>query len=420
MAETRTTGGCCRVLLSWMAYAFVALSFGITLLVARIGKAIPRRHWLPTGRVLVTGTFYNTNWYVSHVTPLSRSGAKEVILVGDEPQVPIDGVRFACPPWWVSRIITRAVAKLIWMIVAGLRYKPDLYMGYHLFPGACSALIAARLLGRPACYQMTGGPVEVIGGGSGSENALTTRLAGPSAFLERMATAAIRRFDLVVVRGHKARDFLAERGVPGTITIITGSVCQPQTVAPSRSNDLVFVGRMTELKQPLQFVEVLAAVRREVPCIRAAMIGDGPLLVAVRQRAAELQVADCLDLLGKRRNVQTILSDSKVFVLPSRSEGMSIAMAEAMAAGAVPVVADVGELDDLVEDGINGYLVEPDNITQYAARISSLLRDPALRSRCSQAAVAAAARHCGVEAVAALWRRHLDETIKRVLGATLG
>jgi glycosyltransferase involved in cell wall biosynthesis len=408
------------MLLSYLAYAFLALSFGFTLLVARLGRAIPRRQGRHTGRILVTGTFYNTNWYVSHLMPLSRSGAQEVILVGDESQVPVDGVRFACPPWWFSRVMTRAAAKLIWMIVVGLRCKPDLYMGYHLFPGACSALIAARLLGRPACYQMTGGPVEVIGGGSGSENALTTRLAKPSALLERMATAVIRRFDLVVVRGQKARDFLAERGIPGTIAIITGSVCQPQTVAQKRSYDLVFVGRMTELKQPRQFVEIVAAVRREVPSIRAAMIGDGSLLDVVRQRAAELQVADCLDLLGKRSNVQTVLSESKVFVLTSRSEGMSIAMAEAMAAGAVPVVADVGELGDLVENGVNGYLIEPDNIAQYAARIVSLLQDPALWTRLSQAAAAAATRRCSVEAVAALWRRHLDETIKRAPGATFG
>jgi glycosyltransferase involved in cell wall biosynthesis len=400
-----------------LAYAFLALSFAVALLAARLGKAIPRRRRRLTGRILLTGTFYNTNWYISHVTPLARSGVKEVVLVGDEPQVPIERVRFSCPPRWLSALMTRAAAKILWMLAAGFRYKPDLYMGYHLFPGACSALIAARLFGRPACYQMTGGPVEVLGGGSASENAISSRLMGPSAFLERMATAVVRQFDLVVVRGRKALDFLAERDVVGRVAIITGSIDQLQTAGSARSFDLVFVGRMTELKQPLQFVEIVAAVRREIPCIRAAMVGDGPLLDSVRQRAAELQVADCLSLFGKRNDVQTILSDSKVFVLTSRSEGMSIAMAEAMAAGAVPVVADVGELSDLVTEGVNGSLVTPGDTAQHARRIVPLLSDVGLWSRCSAEAVRAAALYCGLDVVSAQWKRCLSEITGAWVGA---
>lgn len=402
-----------RSLVSCMAWAFLALCFGVTLLVARIGKAVPRRRWRPTGRVLVSGTFYNTNWYISHVTPLSQSGMNEVILVGDEPQTPIEGVRFACPPRWVSRVITRAAAKLMWMILSGLRSRPDLYMGYHLFPGACSALIAARLLGRPACYQMTGGPVEVIGGGSGSENALSSRLSGPSAFLERLATAVIREFDLVVVRGHKAKEFLVERGVVGTVAIITGSVRQPQAVASARKFDLVFVGRMTEIKQPIQFVEIVAAVKCKVPSVRAAMVGDGPMLDAVHQRATQLQVADCIDILGKRSDVETILSNSKVFVLTSGSEGMSIAMAEAMAAGVIPVVADVGELGDLIRNGADGFLVTPNDTEQHAQRIVSLLSDVDLWSRCSAEAVKTATQRCSVDVVSAQWRQSLAEVVDK-------
>jgi glycosyltransferase involved in cell wall biosynthesis len=417
MAEPKTTGSLCRALVSCVAHAFLALSFGITLLVARLARALPKRRWRPTGRILLTGTFYNTNWYLSHITPLARSGVKEVILVGDEPQVPIERVRFSCPPRWLSALMTRAAAKMIWMLAAGFRYKPDLCMGYHIFPGACSVLIVARLLGRPACYQMTGGPIEILGGGIHAENQIASRLARPSAFLERLAVDVIRQFDLVIVRGSKAKAFLAEQGLNGNLAVITGSVAPVVSPAMAdRPYDLIFVGRLTELKQPFQFVEIVAAVRREVPSVRAVMVGDGPLTDAVRRWATELQVDGQIDFAGKSNEAPAIMAKSKVFVLTSRSEGMSIAMAEAMAAGAVPVVANVGDLPDLVEDGTSGFLVMPNDVAAYAARITSLLADRDLWSRCSEEASRTALQQCGVDVVSEHWKQRLAETIGAWLG----
>jgi len=360
---------------------------------------------------MVTGTFHNPGWYLSHVVPLTRCGMEEVILVVDEPQAPLEHVRFVCPPRWIAKVLSRAVAKALWMVVAGLRFRPDLYIGYHILPGACSALIAARLLGRPACYQMTAGPVEIIGGGFHAQTRITRNLAQPSASLERLAMAVVRQFELVVVRGSKARTFLSERGLNGTVAVITGSVNSRLATNGHRPLGLAFVGRLEEDKQPVQFVEITAAVRRTFPEVRAVMLGAGSLMDAVRRRADELGVADCIDILGKRNDVEAFLVTSKVFVLTSRSEGLSIAMAEAMAAGAVPVVANVGELGDLVKDGVNGFLVEPNNLEQYADRIVALLSDANLWQRCSAAARESAARACSVNIVSRLWQHHLEEVV---------
>lgn len=402
-----------RGMVSLVAYGVLLAAYALTLLAAAVGALIPHRRWRRTGCIAVTGTFHNPGWYLSHVVPLSRSGVEEVILVVDEPQAPLERVRFVCPPRWVAKVLGRAVAKAVWMVVAGLCYRPDLYMGYHILPGACSALVAARLFGRPACYQMTGGPIEILGGGLHNESWLTSSLARSSPFLERLATAVVRQFDLVVVRGTKAKAFFATRGPNGVVAIIIGSVRlrrQPAT-ATERPFDLVFAGRLTEIKQPLQLVEITAAVRRCIPSLRAVVIGDGPLMDAMRQRAAELQVGDRILFHGKCEDTEPIIARSKVFVLTSRSEGMSIAMAEAMAAGAVPVVADVGELSDLVEDGINGFLVEPNNLEQHAERIIALLSDPGLWQRYSAAARESAARTCSINVVSEQWRHHLEEVV---------
>jgi glycosyltransferase involved in cell wall biosynthesis len=402
-----------RGIVSLVAYGTLLAAYALTLLVAAVGSLIPHRRWKRTGRIAVTGTFHNPGWYLSHVVPLTRSGVKEVILVVDEPQAPLERVRFVCPPRLVAKVLSRAVAKALWMVVAGLRYRPDLYMGYHILPGACSALVAARLFGRPACYQMTGGPIEILGGGLHNESWLTSSLARSSPFLERLATMVVRQFDLVVVRGTKARAFCTARRPNGVVAIVTGSISarrQP-AAATKRPFDLVFAGRLTEIKQPLQLVEITAAVKRCIPSLQAVVIGDGPLMEAMRQRADALQVADRILFYGKCEDMEPILAGSKVFVLTSRSEGLSIALAEAMAAGAVPVVADVGELSDLVEDGANGFLVEPNELAQYVDRIVTLLSSPALWERYSSAAREAAARACGINVVSEQWRHHLEEVV---------
>ena len=107
------------------------------------------------------------------------------------------------------------------------------------------------------------------------------------------------------------------------------------------------------------------------------------------------------------------LACSKIFVLPSRYEGLAIAMMEAMAAGTVPVVADVGDLGDLVIDGVNGYLVEPNNIDEYIKRVVLLLQDQALWRKYSLRAIEDANKRCDVEVISGKWRYHLREVVTK-------
>jgi glycosyltransferase involved in cell wall biosynthesis len=102
------------------------------------------------------------------------------------------------------------------------------------------------------------------------------------------------------------------------------------------------------------------------------------------------------------------LRQAKVFVLTSRSEGMSIALMEAMGCGVPAVAADVGELSDVVVSGINGWLVRPNDLEGYVQRISELLDDPVRWQRLSNAAREAATEMSGIENVARRWRVCLE------------
>jgi glycosyltransferase involved in cell wall biosynthesis len=370
----------------------------------------------------VIGRFDSENWFLSHIGPLARVATQGVVVVTEKPlAVTVDKVRFFCAPQRAQKLLGRMLTKFIWLWRAGRQYKPDIFIGYHIFPGALTALIVARIFGRPACYQMTGGPVEVLGGGVDTENPLMRRLGRPSSLIERLALAVVRQFDVVVVRGEKARTFLRERNVQGHVAVITGSIdCPPPQEGSERPYDLIFVGRVAEIKQPLSFVDIVGQVKIEVPSVRAAVVGDGPLLEAMQERARELQLEKNIEFLGKQFDVDRFVRGSKTFILTSRSEGLSIAMAEAMAVGAVPVVADVGELGDLVKSRVNGYLAPADQLSAYSSSIVRLLQDQELWMRLSRAAIQDAARHSGIEFVAKKWAETLLLVCARVGREQLG
>lgn len=402
-----------------VATGLLGFVYGAAAWLSRVlSRQIRRRH----GRVrpsreciLVIGTFHNPNWFRSHLRPLARSGLGEVVLVCDEPVEAMDGVRFECPPRWMASALSRAGAKLVWSLRCALRYRPDIYVGYHIFPCAVIALVVARVFRRPACYQDTSGPLELEGGGWHAENPVLRALQGPSPLMERLAWAVVREFDSVVVRGSGAEKYIRATGYRRRIAVITGSVeaHRKSRAWSERSYDLAFVGRLTEYKRPDRFVAVAAAVAAQRPGTRAVLIGTGPDADALRSQVHRLGLGSSVELTGQRSDVEELLGRSRVFVLTSRWEGLSIAMLEAMTAGAVPVVADVGDLSDLIEDGMNGYLVEPDDIDRYANRCLRLLDDEQAWRRCSANAVVSALAHSGVDGVALRWRHHLRGVMAR-------
>ncbi len=396
------------------AIALLSLIYGAAWLLSRVLDRRGQGAWRESGRILAIGTFYNPNWILSHIQPLARSGVGQVILVCD-PAVaamaaaPLAKVRFECPPRWMAAVLTRAGAKLVWSLRCAFRYRPDLYMGYHIFPAAVSALLVARLFNRPACYQATSGPLELEGGGWHAENPLLAALQRPSRLVERLVSALVREFDSVIVRGSGAERYVRRIGYRGHLAIITGSVVPagPWQDYASRPIDVVFVGRLIEVKKPERFVAAIAEAAKALPALRAVMIGDGPDAEALKARARELGIAPNLEFLGQRSDVDRLLAQARVFLLTSRWEGLSIAMLEAMAAGAVPVVSNVGDLPDLVADGATGFIVAQDDIAGYARRCVQLLSDEPTWTAFSRGAMGSSLERSGIDAIAQRWHLHL-------------
>lgn len=154
------------------------------------------------------------------------------------------------------------------------------------------------------------------------------------------------------------------------------------------------VGRMQPIKDPLNLVEAFLALRQlcpdEWPRLRLAMLGGGPLLDSARELLARAGAAHQAWLPGDRSDVATLLPQFDLFALPSRTEGISNTLLEAMACGCAPVATDVGGNPELVAHGVNGLLVPPQDSDALAGALARLISEPALRQRLAEASLARA------------------------------
>jgi glycosyltransferase involved in cell wall biosynthesis len=143
-----------------------------------------------------------------------------------------------------------------------------------------------------------------------------------------------------------------------------------------------FLARMHEQKHPEAMAEALAALRESGREFRGALVGDGPLLDAVRERVEERGLGDAVVVLpyaGQR--AANVLDNFDVYALPSRWEALPIGIMEAMDLGLPVVATDVGGVAEMVLDGRTGLVVPPNDPDALLAALQRVVDEPELRTR---------------------------------------
>ena len=146
------------------------------------------------------------------------------------------------------------------------------------------------------------------------------------------------------------------------------------------------VGRLVELKNHRLVIDALATLASRLPELQLVLMGGGPLSQELQAHAARCGLADRVTMTGERSDVRALLPALDIFALPSRSEGMSIALIEAASAGLPIIATRVGGNTTLVRDEETGLLVPSDDLTSLVGAIERLARDGELRRRLGGAA----------------------------------
>jgi glycosyltransferase involved in cell wall biosynthesis len=196
--------------------------------------------------------------------------------------------------------------------------------------------------------------------------------------------------DIIANSAAAARDIQAVYGVPAakcrTLSYLIPD--PPHHNDGNAANLVLCVGRLNRSKGQETLLRAAPRIRQAVPDVTIEFVGDGPERGAYERLAAELGVRDCCRFAGARSLTETLVRQSQaaVSVTTSRSEALGLACIEAQAAGTPVVASAVDGLAEVVRDGDTGYLVPPDDPDALAARVITLLTNPALRRRFGQRA----------------------------------
>jgi len=158
---------------------------------------------------------------------------------------------------------------------------------------------------------------------------------------------------------------------------------------PNIGGPAVMVGRLGPEKDVETLLTAMATVVKEEPDFCLEVVGDGECLSQLKNIASQLGLNGKVKFLGHVDDIAGLLSRASLFVLPSVTEGISLAALEAMASGLPVVLTRVGGNVEIVDEAQTGLLVSKKSPDELACAIMKLLRDPA---RAKQMGLAARAK----------------------------
>jgi len=155
-----------------------------------------------------------------------------------------------------------------------------------------------------------------------------------------------------------------------------GAALRQQLGIPEGETVLLSVGDLNKNKNHRAVITALAKLERKD--IRYVVCGRGPLKEALQSYAASLGLQDRVRFMGYRDDIPDFYAMADVFVFPSFREGLSVSVMEAMASGKPVVCSKIRGNTDMVEDGENGFLIDPASPESIAGALEKVLEPETL------------------------------------------
>lgn len=235
----------------------------------------------------------------------------------------------------------------------------------------------------------------------------------------RVAYRLVSRHGTMVAVSQDLKRFIREKvGIPeARVEVIYNGVAQAQTITDEDVQKckvelgisgcypvLGVVGSLYPVKGHRFLLEAMPEILRRWPKAQLLVIGRGELEVPLKEQAEQLAIGANVHFLGMRQDVPRLLSVLDAFVLPSLSEGLSLALLEAMASGKSVVATRVGGNPELIDHGRTGFLVQPEDPNDLAANLLKLLSDPAMMQQFGRQGAERARQHFSMERMADRYR----------------
>ena len=285
--------------------------------------------------------------------------------------------RHNTPKWLRSpshKLTLRGVLRTVWhfllVFYIAIIKKPDVIVGFYIFPHALYAFICGKIMRKPAIARIDDWP------GIWHWH------------LKRRLIPMLKHCNAIATTGTKTKEFLLKQGINKDRLFILPDSIDIERFKPlllPKNYDIIFMGRIAPAKNVDTLLRVIAKVKESKINLTVGIVGDGPLMDSMKTLAAQLGITDKVEFLGFRKDPEHYYNSAKIFVLTSYYEGLSMAMLEAMACGIPCVVPDVGDITDAAINEVNAIVIDdPYDVDGFANAIIKLLNDDEFYKKLSE------------------------------------
>lgn len=185
----------------------------------------------------------------------------------------------------------------------------------------------------------------------------------------------------LIAQTHQAAEY--KRKIFGNslnIAIIPNALRDIETFTVEKKNQVIGVGRLSFEKGFDRLIRAFAQIKTHADW-NLVLVGEGPQRRYLESLSKELQIGSRVVFLGIKKNVDYLLAESKIFVIPSRCEGFPNALCEAMANPLACISFDSVPTENLITDGKDGIVVKDGDIDALSKAIIKLMDDRELRDK---------------------------------------
>ena len=257
------------------------------------------------------------------------------------------------------------------------QWQPQVVIAFFGVPCGAAALFWKWRLGVPYIVSLRGGDVP---GFRPYDFALYHRLISPLLHgVWRQAKAVVANSNGLKELAHRFDSSVPIEVIPNGVDT---EYFQPAANGMQKSNEshaalrLLFVGRVVYQKGLDILFHALGRLRDYA--WQLTVVGDGPLRESLNHLAEDLGIADRIKFVGwvNRDELPAIYQQADVFVFPSRHEGMSNVVLEAMASGLPVIASDIAGNQELIISGENGFLIKPEVGSELGEVLEQIMRQP--------------------------------------------
>ncbi|HKO80694.1 MAG TPA: glycosyltransferase family 4 protein [Chitinophagaceae bacterium] len=139
---------------------------------------------------------------------------------------------------------------------------------------------------------------------------------------------------------------------------------------------LIIVGRLIPVKQHSLVIQVLPVLKRKYPGLKLVLVGAGELEETLKKQVQEHGLGEAVLFAGFQSNIHDFIAASNLMLVPSSAEGFGVVILESWH-NKIPVIAfDVPAPNEIIDNGINGFLVKPFDMKDMEEKIEKLLEEP--------------------------------------------